>query len=132
MSPLRPRPGTEATLLCLQSANRVSQESGLAHGKIHIGDIAQASEELRQSMQGAHAVIIATSAVPKLRPTSLVGVSRLAWTHSCCWCYACAPPDGMPKPLKAIGRIGMHGQPEVRLMPVTHSIAYVTHKTHAL
>ena len=59
------------------SANRVSQDSGLPHGKIHIGDVTQSSSELQQSMQGVHAVIIATSAVPKLRPTSLVGVSSL-------------------------------------------------------
>ena len=50
--------------------------SGIDADDVHVADITDSedSARLREAMQGAQAVVIATSAVPQLQKSSLFGV----------------------------------------------------------
>lgn len=60
-------------LLALQSAEKLQGE-GVPADKLYVGDIVKGTEQLKKSLAGADALVIATSAVPQIKPLSLLTV----------------------------------------------------------
>ena len=59
--------------MALQGRQKLQAE-GLPVEQIFAGDIVESTEVLKRSLQGADALIIATSGVPQIKPLSLIGV----------------------------------------------------------
>jgi hypothetical protein len=57
----------------LQSAHTLKGE-GVPEERIYVGDIVKGTEALKKSLEGAHALVIATSGVPQIKPLSLLKV----------------------------------------------------------
>ena len=68
-------PSDWVSALCLdvQSAEKLQGE-GVPAEKLYVGDIVKGTEELKRSLAGADALVIATSAVPQIKPLSLLTV----------------------------------------------------------
>ena len=58
-----------------QSAKRMEAE-GVPSGVLYCGDILKDSAALERSLEGADALVIATSAVPQIKPLSIAKVRR--------------------------------------------------------
>ena len=52
------------------------QAEGVPAEQIFAGDIVESREVLERSLQGADALVIATSGVPQIKPLSLIGVRQ--------------------------------------------------------
>lgn len=52
------------------------QAEGLPAEQIYAGDIVESREVLGRALQGADALVIATSGVPQIKPLSLIGVRQ--------------------------------------------------------
>jgi len=61
----------------LQGKQKLEGE-GVPAGQIFAGDIVEGREALEKSLQGADALLIATSGVPQIKPLSLIGVGQMS------------------------------------------------------
>ena len=52
--------------------------------QLFAGDILEGTDALKKSLQGADAMVIATSAIPEIRPLSLIRVRSALKAYSCC------------------------------------------------
>ncbi len=64
----------------LQGKQKLEAE-GVPAEQIFAGDIVENREVLQRSLQGADALVIATSGVPQIKPLSLIGVSQYLCLH---------------------------------------------------
>lgn len=60
---------------CAQSGKRLEAE-GVPSGALYCGDILKDSGALERALQGADALVIATSAVPQIKPLSVAKARR--------------------------------------------------------
>ena len=65
----------------MQGKQKLEAE-GVPAEQIFAGDIVESNEVLERSLQGADALIIATSGVPQIKPLSLIGVRNTPALHS--------------------------------------------------
>ena len=57
----------------MQSAKKLEAE-GVPSDTLFIGDIVEGTRELQRALQGADALVISTSAVPQIKPLSIIKV----------------------------------------------------------
>lgn len=60
----------------MQSAGKLKGE-GVPEESLFVGDVVKGTDALKRSLAGADALVIATSAVPQIKPLSLLKVHQL-------------------------------------------------------
>ena len=65
----------EANIDHLQAVKKLGAE-GIPADQLFAGDILEDADALKKSLQGADALVIATSGVPQIKRLSLIGVSE--------------------------------------------------------